>query len=272
MLLFDILRRILNDYFRIDTHYVMNITDIDDKIITRGREVYLLKKYKPENIDILYSDIQSALKFSFNQIKKPEEEKKLDLESELSGNLETEKITKIKRKAKQQVEEENKEQEFKLNQLEELSQRIEIIYRRTQLQFVEEISNKFFTDSKFISSSSSSLSSSSSSIANYYNSLLAVGKEVLGPFLAHKSIEAKEILDWKVFEDHAKYYEQEFMKDMRSLNVRPVDKLMRVSEHIDSIIEFINQIIIKGFAYVTEQGNVILIQKNIFIKDLNIYL
>lgn len=28
----DILRRIMTDYFRYDVHFVMNITDIDDKV------------------------------------------------------------------------------------------------------------------------------------------------------------------------------------------------------------------------------------------------
>ena len=29
---FDILRRVLSDYFNYDVHYCMNITDIDDKV------------------------------------------------------------------------------------------------------------------------------------------------------------------------------------------------------------------------------------------------
>lgn len=32
---FDILRRVMQHYFGYDVHYVMNITDIDDKIIKR---------------------------------------------------------------------------------------------------------------------------------------------------------------------------------------------------------------------------------------------
>lgn len=35
---FDILRRILTDYFGYDIHLCMNITDIDDKIIKRSNE------------------------------------------------------------------------------------------------------------------------------------------------------------------------------------------------------------------------------------------
>ncbi|XP_061622197.1 cysteine--tRNA ligase, cytoplasmic isoform X2 [Phyllopteryx taeniolatus] len=46
---FDILRRILKDYFKYDVYYCMNITDIDDKIIKRARQNYLLDQYKGKN-------------------------------------------------------------------------------------------------------------------------------------------------------------------------------------------------------------------------------
>ncbi|CAK1578254.1 unnamed protein product [Parnassius mnemosyne] len=42
---FDILRRIMSNYFGYDILYVMNITDIDDKIIKRARQNYLFEKY-----------------------------------------------------------------------------------------------------------------------------------------------------------------------------------------------------------------------------------
>ena len=38
----DILRRIMTDYFGYDVHFVMNITDIDDKV--RKRRPLLFKK------------------------------------------------------------------------------------------------------------------------------------------------------------------------------------------------------------------------------------
>ena len=44
-LTFDIVRRVLEDYFGLDVTVVMNITDVDDKIIKRGREGYLYKKF-----------------------------------------------------------------------------------------------------------------------------------------------------------------------------------------------------------------------------------
>ncbi|XP_030387244.1 cysteine--tRNA ligase, cytoplasmic [Scaptodrosophila lebanonensis] len=42
---FDILRRILANYFGYNIHYVMNITDIDDKIIKRARQNHLFEEY-----------------------------------------------------------------------------------------------------------------------------------------------------------------------------------------------------------------------------------
>lgn len=45
---FDILRRILANYFGYHIHYVMNITDIDDKIIKRARQNHLFEEYASE--------------------------------------------------------------------------------------------------------------------------------------------------------------------------------------------------------------------------------
>jgi cysteinyl-tRNA synthetase len=48
-LCFDILRRILEKYFRYNVLYQLNITDIDDKIILTARKNELLKQYKAES-------------------------------------------------------------------------------------------------------------------------------------------------------------------------------------------------------------------------------
>ncbi|KAK6092871.1 cysteinyl-tRNA synthetase [Batrachochytrium dendrobatidis] len=46
---FDIVRRIMSEYFGYDLQYVMNITDIDDKIIVSARQKHLFAKYKEAN-------------------------------------------------------------------------------------------------------------------------------------------------------------------------------------------------------------------------------
>ncbi|KAH8613475.1 tRNA synthetases class I (C) catalytic domain [Trypanosoma vivax] len=49
-LTFDIIRRIMEDYFGYQVFYQMNITDIDDKIIKRARVNALLKKFRDETL------------------------------------------------------------------------------------------------------------------------------------------------------------------------------------------------------------------------------
>ncbi|KAH1172402.1 cysteine--tRNA ligase, cytoplasmic isoform X1 [Mauremys mutica] len=61
---FDILRRVLRDYFKYDVFYCINITDIDDKIIKRARQNYLFEQYrekKPPAVQ-LFEDVQVASK------------------------------------------------------------------------------------------------------------------------------------------------------------------------------------------------------------------
>ncbi|KAM8968371.1 cysteine--tRNA ligase, cytoplasmic isoform X1 [Sarcophilus harrisii] len=60
---FDILRRVLRDYFKYDVFYCMNITDIDDKIIKRARQNHLFEQYrekKPRATQLL-EDVAAAL-------------------------------------------------------------------------------------------------------------------------------------------------------------------------------------------------------------------
>uniref|UniRef100_A0A8C0CQW4 Cysteine--tRNA ligase, cytoplasmic n=1 Tax=Balaenoptera musculus TaxID=9771 RepID=A0A8C0CQW4_BALMU len=60
---FDILRRVLRDYFKFDVFYCMNITDIDDKIIKRARQNYLFEQYRekqPQAAQLL-EDVSTAL-------------------------------------------------------------------------------------------------------------------------------------------------------------------------------------------------------------------
>jgi cysteinyl-tRNA synthetase len=59
---FDIIRRILEEYFGYDVLYVMNITDIDDKIIINARQQYLFKEFQKEHTSISPLLIQESQK------------------------------------------------------------------------------------------------------------------------------------------------------------------------------------------------------------------
>ncbi|XP_015118826.1 cysteine--tRNA ligase, cytoplasmic [Diachasma alloeum] len=60
---FDILRRVLSDYFGYDVLYVMNITDIDDKIIKRARQNHLYENYIEEgkSLDAVLEDVKNVM-------------------------------------------------------------------------------------------------------------------------------------------------------------------------------------------------------------------
>eukprot|EP00878_Enallax_costatus_P002111 GHUV01002279.1.p1 GENE.GHUV01002279.1~~GHUV01002279.1.p1 ORF type:complete len:785 (+),score=272.34 GHUV01002279.1:146-2500(+) len=48
---FDVIRRVLEDYFGYNVMYVMNVTDVDDKIILRARRNHLLQQYRQQQQD-----------------------------------------------------------------------------------------------------------------------------------------------------------------------------------------------------------------------------
>eukprot|EP00929_Paragymnodinium_shiwhaense_P055377 TRINITY_DN27744_c0_g2_i1.p1 TRINITY_DN27744_c0_g2~~TRINITY_DN27744_c0_g2_i1.p1 ORF type:complete len:873 (-),score=321.83 TRINITY_DN27744_c0_g2_i1:147-2765(-) len=78
-LTFDILRRIIKDYFKYDVLYQINITDIDDKIIMRSRQNKLFKDFsesmRPKPVQELEKVADEAVKAARKKLeaKKPEE-------------------------------------------------------------------------------------------------------------------------------------------------------------------------------------------------------
>ncbi|XP_034093153.1 cysteine--tRNA ligase, cytoplasmic [Gymnodraco acuticeps] len=80
---FDILRRILKDYFKYDVLYCMNITDIDDKIIKRARQNHLLEQYtekQPHAAQILQDVLSARGPFQANLALTTDPDKKQMLE------------------------------------------------------------------------------------------------------------------------------------------------------------------------------------------------
>ncbi|MDK2813125.1 MAG: cysteinyl-tRNA synthetase [Clostridiales bacterium] len=51
-------------------------------------------------------------------------------------------------------------------------------------------------------------------------------------------------------------YEEEYFADCRGLNVKPATAYPRATEHIDEILSIIGDLVEKGFAYATENGDV----------------
>lgn len=70
----DIIRRVLEDYFKYDVLFVQNVTDIDDKIILRARQEYLFKLMKAETNELTKKLIQQTeeawLEYTESKLKK----------------------------------------------------------------------------------------------------------------------------------------------------------------------------------------------------------
>ncbi|KRZ29945.1 Cysteine--tRNA ligase, cytoplasmic [Trichinella pseudospiralis] len=83
---FDILRRVLQHYFGYDVLFVMNITDIDDKIIVRARQRHLFQNYldSAPSVEKMFRDVKSALEM---YKKKFETEANVDKKAMLLGQI-----------------------------------------------------------------------------------------------------------------------------------------------------------------------------------------
>lgn len=88
---FDIMRRVLSDYFGYDVLYVMNITDIDDKIIKKARKEYLFKKYLNEQKEVsdVLEDTKAALKLLIVKAQQTSDESVREMLNKLGNSVDT---------------------------------------------------------------------------------------------------------------------------------------------------------------------------------------
>eukprot|EP00761_Pharyngomonas_kirbyi_P014650 gb/GECH01014680.1/.p1 GENE.gb/GECH01014680.1/~~gb/GECH01014680.1/.p1 ORF type:complete len:1220 (+),score=272.25 gb/GECH01014680.1/:1-3660(+) len=209
---FDIMRRVLEDYFGYRVFSVMNITDVEDKIIHRARSNYLLEQFihsKPDR-ETAKSTLTEAWENHISSI-----------QEKINQNQETIENLKVKSELSKMESQELKEAEGTV----ELHQKT-LKYARPKMQ---EIIN--------------ALENNDSSIED----LIKQSASVVGEFLDKK--QGKEITDLDIFRKHASKYEEEFMEDMELLGVRPADVLTRVSEYIPEIVAFIQRIQENNYAY-----------------------
>ncbi|XP_011285391.1 LOW QUALITY PROTEIN: cysteine--tRNA ligase, cytoplasmic [Felis catus] len=191
---FDILRRVLRDYFGFDVFYCMNITDIDDKIIKRARQNYLFEQYRgkqPQAAQLL-EDVHAALKpFSvkLNETTDPDRKQMLERTQRAVG-LAAEPLERAVRGGLP---------------AEEAARCAEV--------------------------------------------LLEEAKDLLSDWL--DSTLGSEVTDNSIFSKLPKFWEEEFHRDMETLNVLPPDVLTRVSEYVPEIVNFVQKIVDNGYGYVS---------------------
>lgn len=79
-------------------------------------------------------------------------------------------------------------------------------------------------------------------------------KDVVMPYLDDKF--GSTVVEPEVFRKLPAYWEEQYDKDMRKLNVLPPTVTTRVSEYVPEIVEFVEKIISNGFGYATDDGSV----------------
>jgi cysteinyl-tRNA synthetase len=212
---FDIMRRVMTDYFHYNVLYQINTTDIDDKIILRARQNELIRQLENDatvDFDKLVTLAKEALE-----------------EAKAKSDVKKEEIVKAIEEATA-----NKDSRAKTEQEGLMEQHL---VKRKNLD------NDEAKIMELCGSSSAEESGGNDARAN----LLVAAKSVIAEKLDREK--GHLITDHSVFNAHARQYEREFMEDMTALGIREPDVLTRVTEYVPQIITFVETIIEKGLAY-----------------------
>ncbi|KAG2499369.1 hypothetical protein HYH03_002944 [Edaphochlamys debaryana] len=215
-LTFDIVRRVLEDYFGYNIQMVMNVTDVDDKIILRARRNYLLNAYRGEGKSA--AEVKAFTEAAIHAAAAKQAKKVAALQEQVATAAEEAKGPAAGAMAQRKVsdlEDAVKGEQLKGRQAAEALEALAAVQLTGTPADVE--------------------------------ALLAVG----GDYVA-EALDAERgagVTDPSVFRAHAARYEREFLEDMDSLGCRRPDVLTRVSEYIPEIIEYVQRIVNNGMAY-----------------------
>ncbi|KAA1121666.1 hypothetical protein PGTUg99_014068 [Puccinia graminis f. sp. tritici] len=216
----DILRRIARDYFAYDVKFVMNVTDIDDKIIQRARQQHLLENLRSK-ADLITPELtdqvrQSLESYANNTVKKL-------LGNELS-------LEEVLQKAASQ-----------------LQWKAEMVAKEEKFgMWIEALGSAHKALGRAICLSDMSIDNSRAEAER----LIDGASEVLSKWLDQKY--GSTITDHAIFKKLAVYWEKSFFDDMATLGVEPPSVLTRVSDYVEEIVEYVQKIVERGFAYVHE--------------------
>ncbi|KAJ3532214.1 hypothetical protein NM688_g7456 [Phlebia brevispora] len=221
----DVLRRIMTDYFGYDVHFVMNITDIDDKIIIRARQNYLVDKFRekqtaltPELVEIITRSwdnyVQSKVAKGLPDEVKPIKGQEAAAWPELANSFQN-------REWKQ-----------------------ECLRRDEKFEMHFTAANRTFA----------ALQDARTNLARDQNSqdaahaLIDASKDILALTLDKEvfSQEGSTVTDPSIFRALSAYWEAQFFDDMHRLRVRDPDTLTRVTEYVPEIVAFVEGIIKNG--------------------------
>ncbi|KAF5024529.1 hypothetical protein F66182_3292 [Fusarium sp. NRRL 66182] len=219
----DIIRRIMKDYFGFRVKFVMNTTDIDDKIIVQGRQQHLLARFKEENVaedgsvsDSVLAEVEDAFRYYIRK----------NLPS-LPSDTNPETFS-------------------------------EIVYKVYQENAVAEQGKAATVDDLLLRASIGTARSAVEALQSPGKSTHFFSKtdDILRPYLDALHGAETDSNNHKIYLELSQKFERRFLEDMSALNVLPPDELTRVTEYVPQIVHFVEQIIANGFGYATPDGSV----------------
>ncbi len=232
---FDIIRRILSDYFQYNVFYVMNITDVDDKIIQRARRNYFFDQFcKDITFDKAVASAEEALMAAAEAAKKKAQSLR---DAESAGTL-------TGRDKKDHEENLQKHEFLETSTVNDLA-----TFKKMCGEFEEKKDRSPEAARKVLECAKGAISAKldNDAIAAEIASQTEDDVASIDP-----ASYGKPVGDHTLFKTHTARFEKEFSEDMAALNVREPDSLTRVTEYVPQIIAFVQKIIANGFGYVRD--------------------
>ncbi|KAM5530533.1 hypothetical protein V8D89_015810 [Ganoderma adspersum] len=223
----DILRRIMTDYFKYDVHFVMNITDIDDKIILRARHNHLVSKLVSETT-ALTSDLIGQVTTAWTSYVQSKVSKGLAESDRPAPGSERERWPTL------------------VGCFQDKAWRLQGLQKDEKFEMHFNAANATFNS---LVEAERQLQAGQAD-AGAGHTLIDVSKDVLA--LALDKQFGSTVSDHTIFRSLAAYWEGRFFEDMRRLRVRDPDTLTRVTEYVPEIVSFVEGIVKNGYGYEVE--------------------
>ena len=233
---FDIVRRVLEDWFNLDVHLVMNVTDVDDKIIARARRKVVLETYLKNGL--VKSDGDDGASSSAAPPPSAAQVKR-DASAAVALALERQEL-RLKRAQEAAKAEGSKKEASGDGGGGGVGATVTAIAagnetatssldRRLAKELAESVSVEELKTDQLRSASSKLVAAPE----NDLKEILTAAGDVLSEHLDKELGLGACVTDPAVFREHAWRYEAEFLRDMRELRVRPPSVLTRVSEYME---------------------------------------
>lgn len=228
----DIIRRIMKDYFGFRVKFVMNTTDIDDKIIIQSRQQYLLARFKQEHTTKDDSVSDSVLVEANAALRHYISKNLPSLPSDTSAETLFEAVEKTYR------------------EISELPPRVDAAtVKQGQADTIADLLLR-----AYIGTARSAVEAlrAPGKLPEFYTKT----DDILLPYLDAMHGTEMDSNNHKIYLELSQRFENRFFEDMNALNVLAPDQLTRVTDYVPQIIRFVEKIVANGFGYATPDGSV----------------